>query len=61
MVKSALTANMPNEYLDMIETKMPETKFTSAEDIAHVCEFLIQPLGDTLYGTVVPVTRAQRR
>ena len=61
MVRSALTADMPDQYLDMVEAEMPEAKFTSAEDVARVCALLMSRDGDPLYGTVIPVSRAARR
>ena len=61
MVRSALTADMPDQYLEMIEADMPEAKFTSAEDVARVCALLMSRDGDPLYGTVIPVSRAARR
>lgn len=61
MIKSALTADMPDEYLDMVAADMPEGRLTYAEDVAHVCDFLIGPEADPMYGTIVPVSRADRR
>ena len=61
MVRSALTADMPDQYLDMIEAEMPEAKFTTAEDVARVCALLMCQDGDPLYGTIIPVSRAARR
>ncbi|NMM43047.1 SDR family oxidoreductase [Rhodospirillaceae bacterium KN72] len=61
MVPSALTADMPDEYLAQVADGMPEKRLTAAEDVADVCSFLLRPAGDTLYGTVVPVSRAPRR
>jgi len=61
MVRSQLTADMPGEYLDSIEQAMPEKVLTSGEDVAKVAAFLMQSAADTLYGTVVPVSRATRR
>lgn len=61
MVPSALTADMPDEYLAQVADGMPEKRLTAAEDVADLCSFLLRPAGDTLYGTVVPVSRAPRR
>ncbi len=61
MIKSALTADMPDEYLDMVAAEMPEGRLTSADDVARLCGFLISAGGDPLYGTVIPVSRAGRR
>lgn len=61
MVKSALTADMPDEFLDQVAEGMPEKRLTAPEDVAEVARFLMRPEGDSLYGTVIPVTRATRR
>ena len=60
MVRSALPADMPEQYLEMIEAEMPEAKMTTAQDVAGICAMLMSDMGDTLYGTVVPVSRATR-
>lgn len=61
MVRSALTADMPDEYLDIVADGMPEKRLTAAQDVADLCGFLLTPAADTLYGSIIPVTRAQRR
>lgn len=61
MVRSALTADMPDEYLDIVAEGMPEKRLTAAEDVADVCAFLLRPEADTLYGTVTHASRAARR
>lgn len=61
MVRSALTADMPDEYLDIVADGMPEKRLTTAEDVADVCAFLLRPEADTLYGTVTHASRAARR
>lgn len=61
MVPSALTADMPQEYLDQVAAAMPEKRLTSAEDVAAMAEFLLTPAADPLWGTIVPVSRAARR
>ncbi|MBV28957.1 MAG: hypothetical protein CMM22_04015 [Rhodospirillaceae bacterium] len=61
MVKSALTAELPDMYLQQAAEAMPEKHLTSDEDVAAVAAFLMSEGGDVLYGTVVPVSRAQRR
>jgi len=48
LVKSALTADMPDEYLEMMAEEMPERKLTSAEDVAAVSAFLMRPEADPL-------------
>lgn len=61
MVRSALTGDMPDEYLDQVAEAMPEKMLTRAEDVADVAGFLMTGAADTLYGTLVPVSRAGRR
>jgi 3-oxoacyl-[acyl-carrier protein] reductase len=61
MVESALTAELPEMYLQQVAEAMPEKRLTSAEDVAAAAAFLMSEAGDALYGTVVPVSRAQRR
>ena len=61
MVRSALTGDMPDEYLDQVAEGMPEKRLTGAEDVADVAGFLMTDAADTLYGTLVPVSRAARR
>jgi 3-oxoacyl-[acyl-carrier protein] reductase len=61
MLRSGMTVGMPDDYLSGVEAQMPEKRLTSADDVAQVAAMLLTPSGDTLYGTVVPVTRAARR
>jgi len=61
LVPSALTADMPEQYLQMIAESMPEQELTKAADVAGVCRFLLTPAADPLYGTIIPVSRAERR
>lgn len=61
MVVSNLTADLPDMYLDQVAEAMPEKCLTSADDVADVAAFLMTSAADSLYGTVVPVTRAERR
>ena len=61
MVRSALTADLPDAYLDDVAAAMPEGKLTDAQDVADLCVHLMSPAADPLYGTVLPVSRAQRR
>lgn len=61
MVPSNLTADLPDLYLDQVAEAMPEKRLTSPADVADVASFLITPAADCLYGTVIPVTRAERR
>ena len=61
MVRSAMTANMPDEYLADIAASMPEKRLTSAEDVADLADFLLSPAADSLYGTIVSASRTARR
>ncbi len=61
MVESALTAELPEMYLQQVAEAMPEKCLTSTEDVAAAAAFLMSEAGDAMYGTVVPVSRAQRR
>jgi len=61
MVPSALTADMPQEYLDQVAAGMPEKRLTTADDVAGIAQFLLTPAADPLYGTIIPASRAARR
>lgn len=61
MVPSALTADMPQEYLDQVAAGMPEKRLTAAEDVAGIAQVLLSPAADPLYGTIIPASRAARR
>lgn len=61
MVPSALTADMPQEYLDQVAAGMPEKRLTAPEDVAAIAGFLLTEAADPLYGTIVPASRAARR
>lgn len=61
MVVSNLTADLPDMYLEQVAEAMPEKRLTSPGDVADVASFLMTPAADSLYGTVIPVTRAERR
>ena len=61
MVISNLTADLPNAYLEQVAEAMPEKRLTSSSDVADVASVLMTPAADSLYGTVIPVTRAERR
>ena len=61
MVKSNLTAEMPEMYLKEFTKMMPEKCLTSVMDVASVASFLMTEAADSLYGTVIPVTRGNRQ
>ncbi len=60
MVKSELTADLPDMYLEQVADAMPEKRLTSSDDVADVAAFLMSPAANSLYGTVIPVTRNER-
>jgi enoyl-[acyl-carrier-protein] reductase (NADH) len=39
---------------------MPEKQLTSAEDVANFAAFLMTPDADSLYGSIIPITRGKR-
>ena len=61
MLRSNLTSDIPEEYMKMIEKDMPENKMTTPEDVSQVCSFLMKKSSDSLYGTLIPISRAKRR
>jgi 3-oxoacyl-[acyl-carrier protein] reductase len=60
MVKTALIAHIPDEFLDQVAESMPERRLTTVEDIAGVVEFLMCDAADTLYGSPIRVSRGER-
>ena len=54
-------APLDAEYLAEVAAAMPEKRLTSAMDVADVAQFLFTPAADSMYGTVIPVSRADRR
>jgi 3-oxoacyl-[acyl-carrier protein] reductase len=60
LVKTALVADMPDEFLDQIAETMPEGKLTSAEDVAALTAFLMTDAADPLYGIPLRVSRGDR-
>jgi len=61
MVCSSLTAELPARYIDQLVEGMPEKVLTSEEDVADIAAFLMTSDADTMYGTVIHVSRATRR
>lgn len=61
LVKSALTADMPDEYLEQLAESMPEKKLTEPIEVAELCCFMMQPEADPLYGQIIQVSRGGRR
>jgi 3-oxoacyl-[acyl-carrier protein] reductase len=60
LVKTAMVAEMPDEFLDQMAQAMPEKRLTRAEDVAAMVAFLVSDAGDPLYGTPVRVSRGDR-
>lgn len=60
MVKTALIANIPDEFLDQVAGSMPEKQLTTAGDVAGMVEFLMTDAADTLYGSPIRVSRGER-
>lgn len=60
LVKTALVADMPDEFLQRMADSMPEKRLTAAEDVADLVAFLMTDAGDTLYGTPIRVSRGAR-
>ena len=61
MVKSSLTDHMPDRYLDQVVESMPEKQLTTVDDVADMAEFLMTPKADTMYGSIIHASRAERR
>ncbi len=61
LIKSPLTGDMPDEYLELLAERMPEKKLTTPEEVANLCAFMMQPDADALYGNIVPISRGSRR
>jgi len=61
LVKTALVADMPQEFLDQMADSMPEKRLTSVEDVAAMIEFLFTDAADPFYGTPLRVSRGVRK
>ena len=61
MIPSNLTSELPDMYLEQVAESMPEKCLTKVEDVTKVAGFLMSEAADTLYGTIVPVTRGVRK
>ncbi len=61
MIPSNLTSDLPDMYLEQVAEGMPEKCLTKLEDVTKVAGFLMSEAADTLYGTIVPVTRGVRK
>ena len=60
LLRSNLTSHMPELYLEELIKNMPEKQLTSAEDVANFAAFLMTPDADSLYGSIIPITRGKR-
>jgi 3-oxoacyl-[acyl-carrier protein] reductase len=60
LVKTAMVADMPDEFLGQMAQAMPEKRLTSAEDVAGTVAFLMTNAADPLYGTPLRVSRGDR-
>lgn len=60
LLRSNLTSHMPEMYLEELIKNMPEKRLTSAEDVANFAAFLMTPDADSLYGSIIPITRGKR-
>jgi 3-oxoacyl-[acyl-carrier protein] reductase len=61
LVKTDLTADMPDEFLGEMAARMPEKRLTSAEDVGRFVGFLMTDAAEPLYGTPLQVSRGERR
>lgn len=61
MLRSNLTSNMPDRYLEEVISKMPEKELTRLEDIQGLTKFLISDQANSIYGNVIQVSRGDRR
>jgi NAD(P)-dependent dehydrogenase (short-subunit alcohol dehydrogenase family) len=61
LIKTALTADLPDEFLDLLAQDMPEARLTTVYDVAALVAFLMTDAADTLYGTPIRVSRAARK
>jgi NAD(P)-dependent dehydrogenase (short-subunit alcohol dehydrogenase family) len=61
LVKTALVADMPEEFLEQMAEGMPEKQLTSATDVGATIEFLFTAAADPLYGTPLRVSRGARK
>jgi len=61
MLRSNFTSDIPEKYMKIVEKDMPEKKMTTPDDISQICSFLMKKSADSLYGTLIPVSRAKRR
>ena len=60
LLRSNLTSHMPELYFEELIKNMPEKQLTSAEDVANFAAFLMTPDADSLYGSIIPITRGKR-
>ena len=61
MVRSKLTSNLPEIYLQQVEEKMPNKRLTSPEEISLTINAIYQGYLDASFGNEIQVSNAERR
>ena len=61
MVRSKLTSNLPEIYLQQVEEKMPNKRLTSTEEISLTINAIYQGYQDASFGNEIQVSNAERR
>ncbi len=61
MIKSNLTAELPDEYIEQIKKTLPEKRLTSANEIATTINAIYKGYLDASYGNEIQVSNAERR
>ena len=61
MIKSKLTADIPEEYFNQIKEMLPEKQLTTSEDISLTIDAIYKGYLDSSYGTEIQVSKAERR
>ena len=61
MIKSNLTAELPEEYMEQIKKDLPGKRLTSANEIALTINAIYKGYLDASYGNEIQVSNAERR
>ena len=61
MVRSKLTANLPEEYLMQIESKLPNKSLTTVAEISKAISIIMKGSLDGAYGNTIQISNAERR
>ena len=61
MIKSNLTAELPEEYMEQIKKHLPGKRLTSANEIALTINAIYKGYLDASYGNEIQVSNAERR